>query len=223
MNNKFKDRKYWDNYFCNAGLTGMQKMKPVLSLMKNIVSENSILGDYGGTTVSFKLFKNFFPKTKIVSINRINGQIKDCDFPVCEDFSEKTGFTSNYFDIVFLGDVIEHLVEPDKLIIELNRVIKPNGYLILTTPNLANLINRLCLLLGYAPTNYHPSEYRYGTMFGVKHTSWHKSVFTVPAMKDFLKSYGFDVLKEKGFSYHNKSFLPTNLSEGMIILAKKIG
>ncbi len=220
---KYKDKDFWyKDYFCEGGITGMPKMKKVLSLMAKFLKKNSRMGDFGGTIQSFKLFKKAFPDIEIVSVNMVASQIKGCDIEVCEDFSEKISFASNYFDVVFLGDVIEHLVEPDKLVIELHRVLKDEGILIITTPNLASIVNRFSLLFGFAPTNYHPSEWRHGSLFGVKHSSWHKSVFTIPAMVGFLENYGFKVFKKTGFSYYSKNFLPTNLSEGMIIFAKNV-
>jgi len=220
---EYKDKDFWYNdYFCKGGLTGMPKMKKTLPLMAKFLKKGSRLGDFGGTTKSFKIFKKAFPGIEIVSVNMIAKQIKGCDIEVCENFAEKTGFASDYFDVVFLGDVIEHLIEPDKLVIELHRDLKNGGILIITTPNLASIVNRFSLLFGFAPTNYHPSEWRHGSLFGIKHSSWHKSVFTIPAMKGFLETYGFKVFKKTGFSYHGSNFLPVNLSEGMIIFAKNV-
>ena len=220
---EYRGKDFWYNdYFTDGGLTGMEKMKKALPLMAKFLKKGSRLGDFGGTDESFKIFKKAFPGIEIVSVNMIADQIRECDNGVCEDFSEKTGFASDYFDAVFLGDVIEHLIEPDKLVIELRRVLKDGGILIITTPNLASLANRFSLLFGFAPTNYHPSEWRHGSLFGVKHSSWHKSVFTIPAMSGFLENYGFKLLKKIGFSYHGRNFLPANLSEGMIIFAKNV-
>jgi SAM-dependent methyltransferase len=58
-------------------------------------------------------------------------------------------FEEHSFDIVTCYDVIEHLPpSPRRLLGELYRVLRPGGYLALTTPNHANLQARLRLLLG---------------------------------------------------------------------------
>ena len=104
------------------------------------------------------------------------------------------------------------------------RILKKGGFLIITAPNLASLANRFSLLFGFAPTNYHPSEIRHGTLFGAKQSSWHKSVFTVSAMKGFLKQHGFRPAVASGFNYRENfllGFLPDNWKEGMIVFAER--
>lgn len=47
---------------------------------------------------------------------------------------KKIPFENDYFDSLFCGEVIEHLFEPELILKELNRVLKPNGIGILTFP-----------------------------------------------------------------------------------------
>jgi 2-polyprenyl-3-methyl-5-hydroxy-6-metoxy-1,4-benzoquinol methylase len=55
------------------------------------------------------------------------------------------------FNLIFAGEVIEHIVDTDFFLKELARCLKPGGYVLLTTPNLASWENRLRLLLGKYP------------------------------------------------------------------------
>ncbi len=59
--------------------------------------------------------------------------------------------SDNEFDIIFAGEIIEHLVETDSFLVNIHRIVKPGGQLILTTPNLASLGRRLLLLVGLNP------------------------------------------------------------------------
>jgi len=113
---------------------------------------------------------------------------------------EKLPFESEYFDIVYMGDVIEHLVNPDFAINEVVRVMKANGFLVLSTPNLASWINRLLLLLGMQPLF---SEVSTVGNFGRrrKQSSFpvgHLRLFTYEALKEFLTYYRFKIIKVEG-------------------------
>jgi 2-polyprenyl-3-methyl-5-hydroxy-6-metoxy-1,4-benzoquinol methylase len=55
------------------------------------------------------------------------------------------------FDAAVAGEVIEHVLDTDHLLGELARVVRPGGALVVTTPNLASLENRLRLLVGRYP------------------------------------------------------------------------
>ncbi len=55
------------------------------------------------------------------------------------------------FNLVLLLDVIEYLFDTDRLLFEVNRVLKPGGIVVITTPNLASWYNCLFLLFGWQP------------------------------------------------------------------------
>lgn len=58
-------------------------------------------------------------------------------------------YPDNYFDAVILSEVIEHLnFNPLPLLQEINRILKKDGIIYITTPNQVNLINRIKILLG---------------------------------------------------------------------------
>jgi 2-polyprenyl-3-methyl-5-hydroxy-6-metoxy-1,4-benzoquinol methylase len=61
---------------------------------------------------------------KNYSLNIITGELSDGNF---ED---------DYFDVVTMWDVIEHLQNPKKDLIEVNRILKSEGILLLTTANM---------------------------------------------------------------------------------------
>ena len=78
-------------------------------------------------------------------------------------------FASASFDVVLLCEVLEHLQsDPVKVLLEIKRVLKPSGHLVLTTPNVSRLDN-VCRMLGganiydpfsgYGPYGRHNREY----------------------------------------------------------------
>lgn len=57
-------------------------------------------------------------------------------------------FSDGVFDGVIMLEIIEHVVAAEKLLKEAARVLKPGGFLILSTPNFAYWCNRLRILAG---------------------------------------------------------------------------
>jgi len=54
-------------------------------------------------------------------------------------------------DAVMVSDVLEHLAETGRFVAEVYRVLKPGGYAVVSTPNLASWHNIFALLLGLQP------------------------------------------------------------------------
>lgn len=67
------------------------------------------------------------------------------------DVEEAWPFEDDTFDLVFAGEIIEHVFDTDGFLQEAKRVLKPHGELVLTTPNLASLGRRLLLFGGQNP------------------------------------------------------------------------
>ncbi len=70
-------------------------------------------------------------------------------------------FGTTSFDIVFAGEVIEHVFDDRQFLSSIRSVLKPRGTLCLTTPNLFFLATRIAMPFGrmpffaYAPYHYH--------------------------------------------------------------------
>jgi SAM-dependent methyltransferase len=106
----------------------------------------------------------------------------------CDLHRQAIPFEDEAFDLIFAGEVIEHLVDTDGFLRELYRCCKPGGYLLLTTPNLASFENRIRLLFGIYPKwlNYNLSE------------SGHVRGYTIPILKKQLAAHDFRVVRQLG-------------------------
>ena len=149
--------------------------------------------------------------------------------------SEKLPFQDEYFDIIYMGDVIEHLTNPDFAINEVIRVTKTNGFLVLSTPNLAWWLNRLLLLLGMQPLF---SEVSTVKTFGRGPRSYdffpvgHLRLFTYKALKEFLTYYHLKIVRAEGAHYDALPKILSNidkvfskipsLSSNVIVIARKM-
>jgi len=113
---------------------------------------------------------------------------------------ESLPFLKNSFDGIFCGELIEHLKDTDHLLEEINRVLMPNGIVVLTTPNLAAWYNRLALLFGYQP--FHTSTgYKFNVgkfmRFG-DDGGQHIRVFTYKALIQTVLLHKFDIVQIYG-------------------------
>jgi methionine biosynthesis protein MetW len=112
------------------------------------------------------------------------------------------GFKDQMFDCIHCGEVIEHVFSPDLLLENIYRLLKPGGYAILTTPNLASWRNRLALLLGWQPFW---SEVSTKVVLGNPRSSGlpcgHLHLFTPRAMRDLTSLYRLRVEQMMGLSY----------------------
>lgn len=97
-------------------------------------------------------------------------------------------FLAEEFDLVFAGELIEHLLDTDGFLAEISRVLRRGGALVLTTPNLASFENRLRLLLGRYPNWV---DVRLGS-------SGHVRAYTPRVLIAQLVAHGFQVERHVG-------------------------
>jgi 2-polyprenyl-3-methyl-5-hydroxy-6-metoxy-1,4-benzoquinol methylase len=71
-----------------------------------------------------------------------------CERMIVADLDRELPPLGGAFDAVVCGDVLEHLVEPSRVLRDLARALTPRGRLILSIPNVAHLWVRLSLLCG---------------------------------------------------------------------------
>ncbi|MEA2686457.1 MAG: hypothetical protein QOE93_1652 [Actinomycetota bacterium] len=112
-------------------------------------------------------------------------------------------FRDGSFDVVVSLETIEHLLDPDELLVEVRRVLAPGGCLVLSTPRLDSLLVVGSLLLGMQPPGVEASSrHRYGSPFGEGRPSGHVHVFTRKALEEALAANGFrvDAYREGRFS-----------------------
>jgi 2-polyprenyl-3-methyl-5-hydroxy-6-metoxy-1,4-benzoquinol methylase len=64
------------------------------------------------------------------------------------DLDSPLAFMDETFDVVVIGEVLEHIREPQRLIDQAHRVLRPGGTLVGSTPNGFRLKNRLRFLAG---------------------------------------------------------------------------
>ena len=105
-------------------------------------------------------------------------------------------------DVVVMSELIEHLIDPDSVLEEVRRVLKPGGTLLLSTPNLAAWYNRGLLALGVQPVF---TEVSLRGVFGRpgSQVAGHLRLFTRGALVGLLAARGFGAIRVSGACYHD--------------------
>jgi SAM-dependent methyltransferase len=109
-------------------------------------------------------------------------------------------FAGQQFDVIYCGEVIEHVFNPDALLEDLARLMGRDSVLVLSTPNLAYWVNRLLLLVGISPLFVENSaRVKLGRRFRFlgqsNETQGHIRLFTYRAMRDLLELQQFELLR----------------------------
>jgi 2-polyprenyl-3-methyl-5-hydroxy-6-metoxy-1,4-benzoquinol methylase len=85
------------------------------------------------------------------------------DFAVANAYAPP--YSLSYFDIVVCNNLWEHVPDPMRLLRRVRAIMRPRGFLILSTPSRYRLINLLRVLLGRTvlfASNHHVTEYSVG-------------------------------------------------------------
>lgn len=140
-------------------------------------------------------------------------QIKTKQCNLDEGMPEK----SNTYDVVWEGDIVEHVFDPIGLLKESARVLNPGGILLVTIPNDVGLISRIKILFGISH-----QEQMYRTSGFYKHHTF----FTPKLIKFMLEKAGFEIVEFRkvlnlGKRYKIKLLPPMFYNEMIIKAIKK--
>ncbi len=109
------------------------------------------------------------------------------------DLEKKLQFKNQEFDIVVAKDILEHLINPKQLLEEINRVLKGDGYAVVSVPNHYYYGMRLRLLLGKGII-WKSIGHDHGQLFN-EWNYMHKIFFTWKGFKEFLYEGNFTIKK----------------------------
>ena len=106
----------------------------------------------------------------------------------------ENNFIDNWFDLIIMSHVIEHIEDPVDNIKEVSRILKKRGSLILATPDFDSGCARL-----------------FGNNYRLLNDSTHISLFSNDSMHRFLRDNGFNILKVDYPYFNTRHFNEDNL------------
>jgi SAM-dependent methyltransferase len=112
-------------------------------------------------------------------------------------------------DVVHSNQVIEHLAATDHFLREIRRVLRPDGYAIVSTNNLASWHNVAALVLGWQPLPSHVSdEVLVGNPLALEEARYgekihrHLRIFTGRALTALAEAHGLALDRAIGSGYY---------------------
>jgi glycosyltransferase involved in cell wall biosynthesis/SAM-dependent methyltransferase len=125
------------------------------------------------------------------SVTSENGETFDCRIDLFDAEKDRFPYDDGYFSTVLCCELLEHLPgDPMHMMMEINRVLKPGGSLVLTTPNIASLRAVAGLLQGFHPMLF-PAYIRPRESGEVD--ARHNREYTANEIRALLEVSGFEV------------------------------
>lgn len=136
---------------------------------------------------------NFFgnPQENGRHVQSVEGAGEKHEFPF-QHFNlevDRFPYEDRSLDGVIFCEILEHLLlNPDHSLAEMSRILRPGGWLIVTTPNVARLANAVRILRG---KNIHDGYSPYG-IYGR-----HNREYTMPEVVDLVQKHSFRVVQRR--------------------------
>lgn len=87
-------------------------------------------------------------------------------------------FPDDFFDVITLSQVLEHIAQPEGLFSEIRRVLKSDGIMIVDSPNMGGMVVPF-----------------WGDKWSGFQPQWHVWQFTPATLANLLQHYGFDIVE----------------------------
>lgn len=155
-----------------------------LNFLKKHAIQGNILdvGNLGPDGQMHRDIHAHFSKSFIIGIDDNGEKAREFNFPnqMIGSITKPLPFENDYFDTVYLGEVIEHVWEPRKLLEEVRRVLKKEGVVIIDTPHVYALVRMIRFFIKGRDFLGEPS---------------HKIFFTPVILKNLLEKCNFNIIE----------------------------
>lgn len=119
------------------------------------------------------------------------GECFHCTLELFDAEKDRFPYDDSYFSTVLCCELLEHLTEdPMHMMSEINRILRPGGHLVLTTPNIASLRAIAAILSGYHP-GFFPAYIR-PRVAGEEPEARHNREYTAREIALLLHYAGFE-------------------------------
>ena len=133
-------------------------------------------------------------RTDRKSVTSDDGKLFECEVDHFDAERDIFPYSDESFDTVLCCELLEHLPsDPMHMMREINRILKPGGHLVLTTPNVASLRAISAILQGYHPA-FFPAYIR-PRHEGEETETRHNREYAPMEIQHLLTGSGFEVVR----------------------------
>lgn len=218
----FIEKYGWSSYT----LMSIEHLEPALRMLRDKGIRSMI--DFGcGYGVLTCIIAEYLGIEEVWGIDiddeRIDAE-KPCKITVVKHNLDKPLVIGRKFDLVTSFGVLEHIHDWNAFMGSILKLSKEGTWILISAPNLGSWINRLAIILGRQPRDleiaaklYHVlPPYRQHLPVG------HIKMATLGAMEEFLKDFGFQVVKVFSlYSKHNAINIVDKLLKPFPSLARR--
>ena len=113
----------------------LERTKTISSMVNSLDSGLRVLDVGCGNGVICSPIRKMGHEVTCLELAKVAPLTRDCGVqPVIGGDAENLAFASDSFDLVLASEVVEHLWNPQNFFNEAYRILKPGGYLVLSTP-----------------------------------------------------------------------------------------
>jgi SAM-dependent methyltransferase len=183
----------YDAYYSEANLTVpafiQDRLKEIIATFQPFLQAGTLLDvgfgagdllraarDAGWTVSGIEVSQTAVEHGRALGLDVRHGDLMDANYP------------DNYFDVVTASEILEHCDEPESLVDEVYRILRPGGLFWATTPSAGGLSYRLI-----------------GTKWSILSPPEHLQIFSRRATYGFLSKFSDVTIKTHGFNLSEAS------------------
>jgi SAM-dependent methyltransferase len=161
--------------------------------LKTKLGYGEVRGSYLGTV----------GKTDHREARSYEGEVFSCDIDLFDAEKDAYPYPDGHFSTIVCCELLEHLSsDPMHLMAEINRVLKPGGCLVLSTPNICSYRSMQAILLGYHPGLFH--QYVVPATSGTTDPR-HSREYAPRDVQLLLEAAGFELARLETGPYYERS------------------
>ena len=216
----YNNNSYHEKFYSN---TDIRQYKESAKYINSFLKKKVKFLDFGcGTGHFIKEIKDKYEcygvEFDLKTIEECKNRIDNAVFLNNIEISENK--FNNFFDIIHLGDVLEHIVDPDKFLINLNKKIKEKGFLYIEGPIERNisLVNYSIILFGNIKKLFRPTVKNNFKPYHLYFCNFKNQISMINKLKKY-KIIKYQIY-ETGWPYNEGHFIKKFIAKTAMIFAK---